>query len=158
MNKLKTGLLLFAILIASVCCSFYFEADYRRLIRYLYELTSVGKISFIVPKKYLHFASIKFTLSFSLFTTGLFLLLVKKTGRQILIGLALALFLFSLSAIVHTWLDGVFKLIECTSCDGTRRWSYYDVDYDIIFISSLFIAFLPALITEIKRFIELRAR
>lgn len=158
MDKLKTGLLFFAVLIAAVCCSFYFEADYRKLIRYLYELTSGGKILFILPKKYLHFISVKFILAFSLFAIGLFLLLVKKTGSQILINLLLAVFLFSLSAIVHTWLDGVSRVIECTVCNDTMRLSYYDVDYDLIFLSGVCIAFLPLLITEINHFIKIKSR
>lgn len=159
MNKLKTGLTLFAMLIISVCCSFYFETDYRRLIRYLYELTSGGKISFILPKKYLHFTSTKFILSFSLFIMGMFFLLFRKNYRQIILCLVLSIFLFTLCTIVYTWLDGSFKLIECTVCnDGARRLSYYDINYDSIFISSLLIAFLPVLITEIRCIIKFKAQ
>ena len=41
--------------------------------------------------------------------------------------------------------------MECTACnDGKRVLSYYDINYDLIFIISLVSAILPFILTEIK--------
>jgi hypothetical protein len=82
MSKLKGGLTLLVIFIASVYFSFYFEEPYRKSIRFLYVALSNGKISFFIPKKYLHFARAEFVLSFGIFIVTLCFLINRQTNRQ----------------------------------------------------------------------------
>jgi glycerol uptake facilitator-like aquaporin len=155
MNKLKAGLVLLVIFIASIYCSFYFEESYRRLIRHLYVALSNGKISFFIPKKYLHFASGEFVLSFGLFIIALCFLSYRQTTKQRVVNIALGLFFFVASVLTQSYFDSFFKLVECTACsDGTRQLHYGDINYDTIFIISLILAIIPVTTTEIRKLIK----
>ncbi|SRR5260221_8585042 len=157
MSKLKAGLLLIVIFIVSLYWSFYFEESYRKIIRYLYVAFTNGKISFFIPKKALHFASGEFVFSFGLFAAILSFLLYRQTSKQRTSNVALGLFLLLASILIQSYFGSSFKLIECTACnDGNRKLYYKDINYDIIFISSLVLAIVPAAATEIKRLIRLK--
>ena len=157
MSKLKAGVILFAIFILSLYCAFYFENSYQHLIRYLYIAFTNNKISFFFPGKYIHFASWGFVISFGLFTITLCLLIYSQTNKQRVINISLAMFLFVISLLIHCYSDSLFKLIECTACnDGTRKLHYNEINYDSIFISSLVIAIIPAVITAIRKRIKLK--
>ncbi|MBL7725457.1 MAG: hypothetical protein JNK27_15015 [Chitinophagaceae bacterium] len=157
MNKLKGGLILLVIFIASIYCSFYFEESYRKLIRHLYVALSNGKISFFISKKYLHFASGEFVLSFGLFIITLCFLSYRQTTKQRVVNIALGLFFLVASTLIQSYFDSFFKIVECTACsDGTRQLHYSDINYDGIFISSLILAIIPATMTEIRKLIKLK--
>lgn len=157
MNKLKGGLILLVIFIASIYCSFYFEESYRKLIRHLYVALSNGKISFFTPKKYLHFASGEFVLSFGLFTITLCFLSYRQTTKQRVVNIALGLFFLVASTLIQSYFDSFFKIVECTACsDGTRQLHYGDINYDVIFISSLILAIIPVTTTEIRKLFKLK--
>ncbi len=157
MNKLKGGLILLAIFIASIYCSFYFEALYRKIIRYLYVTLSNGDISFITPKKDFHFASGEFVLSFGIFMIALCFLAYRQTAKQRFVNIALTLFLLVASTFIHSYFGSLFKIIECTACsDGERELHYNDINYDAIFISSLILSVIPAATTGTRNFIKLK--
>ena len=157
MSKLKAGVILFAIFILSLYCAFYFENSYQNLIRYLYIAFTNNKISFFFPGKYIHFASWAFVISFGLFTITLCFVIYRQTNKQRVINISLAMFLFVISLLIHCYSDSLFKLIECTACnDGTRKLHYNEINYDSIFISSLVIAIIPAVITAIRKRIKLK--
>jgi hypothetical protein len=151
MKILKYGILLVVIFVASVYSAFFFEDKYEKLIRYLFEGLSSNNISFIHSRKYIHFASGQFVLTFGLFTVTLIFLLSRQSKKQIIINLLAATFLLIISTILFCYVDGSAKLIECTACDdGTRALNYWDINYDLIFMVSLITAILPSVLTEIK--------
>ena len=157
MNKLKGGLILLAIFIASIYCSFYFEESYRKLIRHLYVALSNGKITFFIPKKYLHFASVEFILSFGLFIIILCFLSYRQTTKQRIVNIALTLFILAASTLIQSYSDSFFKIVECTACgDGTRQLHHGDINYDATFISSLVLAIIPVGTTEIRKLVKLK--
>jgi hypothetical protein len=64
-------------------------------------------------------------------------------------------FLFVASILIHCYFDGFFKIIECTACNnGKRQLPYNEISYDYIFISSLILAIIPFVITEIRKVIK----
>ena len=155
MSKLKGGLILLVIFIASVYFSFYFEEPYRKSIRYLYVALSNGNISFFIPKKYLHFARAEFVLSFGIFIVALCFIINRQTSRQRVVNIILGVSLFVASILLHCYFDSFFKIIERTACnDGKRQLRYNEISYDYIFISSLILAIIPFVITEIRKVIK----
>ena len=159
MSKLKAGIILFAIFILSIYCAFYFENSYQNLIRYLYIAFTNHKISFFFPGKYIHFASWGFVISFGLFIVTICFLIYRQTNKQRVINISLAIFLFVVSLLIQSYSDSLFKLIECTACnDGTRKLHYYEINYDGIFIRSLVLAIIPAVVTEIRKRIKLNRK
>ena len=159
MNKLKGGLILLVIFLASIYCSFLFEETYRQFIRQLYVALSDGKVSFFIPKKYLHFPGGEFVLSFGVFIIALCFLSYRQTTKQSGVNIALGLFLFAASILIQSYVDSFFKIVGCTACsDGTRQLHYSDIHYDGIFISSLILAIIPVSTTEIKKLIKLKTQ
>jgi len=152
-EKLKKGIILILIFILSVYSAFFFEEHFRELIRFLFRFFSNSKISFIYPRKYIHFATGEFVISFGIFLTVFVLILKRQTLRQKLINLFLTIFLFSISICIYSYFDSQLRLIECTNCiNGQRSLNLNEIKYDTIFIISLIIGIIPSLITEIKRF------
>jgi hypothetical protein len=159
MNKLKGGLILLLIFIASIYCSFYFEESYRKLIRHLYETLSNGKISFFVPKKNLHFPSGEFVLSFGFFMVTFCFFSYRQTKKQRVLNIVLGLFFLLASILVQSYLDSFLKIAGCTACsDGTMQLHYGDINYDLIFITSLIFAIIPVVTTEIRKLIKLKRK
>lgn len=151
MKILKYLILLVAVFVVSVYSAFFFEDKYERLIRYLFESLTSNNISFAHPGKYFRLASGQFVLTFGFFTIALIFLISRQSKKQIIINLLATTFLLIISTIIFCYLDGSTKLIECTACDdGTRALSYYDINYDLIFMLSLMSAILPSVLTEIK--------
>src|SRR5437868_2695588 len=103
MNKFKGGVILLVIFIVSIFCSFYFEELYRKLIRHLYVVLSDGKIAFFTPKKYLHFPSVEFILSFGLFIIMLCFLSYRQPTKQRIINISLTLFILVASTLIQTY-------------------------------------------------------
>ena len=157
MNKLKGGLILLVIFIASIYSSFYFEGSYRKIIRHLYVVLSNGNISFFIPKKHLHFATGAFVLSFGLFMITLCFFIYRQHTRQRIVNITLGSFLFVASILIHCYPDSVFKIMGCTACaDGIKQLHYNDINYDLILVSSLAIAIIPFATTEIRKIIKLK--
>jgi amino acid transporter len=138
--------------------AFVYEENYRELIRNLYESLTENKITFKNYGKYFHFASGEFVSAFLIFVVSIFILLKrqerKQRARNIIFGILLLVF----TTVTFCYIDSNGKLIECTACDnGERVLAFNDINYDLIFISSLIFAILPAIVTEIKNRIRKKA-
>lgn len=157
MTKLKTIIILFLLFVVAAGLSFYFEGTYQKTIRHLYCSLTNYKISFEHPRKYFHFASDLFVISFGLYATLFSYLIFKQTPRQRLINCVLAILVFPVTVILCSYFDSSIKLLECTACkDGKRVLRYNDIRYDSIFVISLTISLLPVLTTQFKKFIRTR--
>lgn len=131
--------------------AFIYEENYRDLIRNLYQQLTENKISFKNYGKYFHFASGEFISAFVIFIISIFLLLKRQENRQRIKNILFGTLLLIISTIIYCYIDGNGKLIECTACDdGKRVLRYNDINYDLIFISSLIFGILPTIISEIK--------
>jgi amino acid permease len=131
--------------------AFNYEENYRELIRNLFQQLTENKISFKNYGKYFHFASGEFISAFVIFIISIFLLLKKQENRQRIKNILFGTLLLIISTIIFCYIDGNAKLIECTACnDGKRVLRFNDINYDLIFISSLIFGILPSLISEIR--------
>jgi hypothetical protein len=149
LKKIVVGVTLLLTFFLALMASFIFEERYRSVIRFLYETLSEGKISFLMPAKFMHFASFEFMVSFALFVSFWVFLLIKKISKQRIIQLGLGIVLFIISTIIISYFDSIGKLVQCTACnDGTRKLHIDDIRYDLIFMISLFMAIVPVLVSE----------
>ena len=131
--------------------AFAYEENYRELIRNLFQQLTENKISFKIYRKYFHFASAEFISAFVIFIILIFLLLKRQENKQRKKNILFGTLLLIISTIIFCYVDSNEKLIECTACDdGKRVLRFNDINYDLIFISSLIFGILPTIITEIK--------
>ncbi|MEN2402459.1 hypothetical protein GKZ90_0021900 [Flavobacterium sp. MC2016-06] len=132
--------------------AFAYEEHYREFIRFLYGLLTENKITFKNNGKYLHFASGEFISSFTIFIISIFLLLKGQEKSQIGRNIILGIIFLILSTLIFCYIGSNGKLMECTACDdGKRVLKFNDINYDLIFISSLIIGILPTIVTEVKK-------
>lgn len=151
MTNLKLYLYSILLLLISSALAFYFESNYEHGVRILYEKLSNHKILFLDHSNYSPLTRGSFILSFGLFISLTYYLLIHQTLKQKIINVVLAGILFILSTIAYCYFNGLFKQIECTACDdGIRVLKYSDINYDFIFVSSLLTALLPTVLTAIK--------
>ena len=149
MTKTKKIIYSTLIFLLATLSAFYFEEYYRTLIRLLYKYFTADSISFI--GKNFHFTSLYFLIAF-----GLFCLIMRynQLGRnfsQVFLSILLVTVLFFLTTTVISYFSSQLKIIECTACnDGKRSLQFNGINYDLIFMSSLFIATLPILIKKIR--------
>lgn len=140
------------IFVASAYISFIYEYEYRNFIRWLYEILSEHKISFVHPRKYIHFASGYFVFSVASFFVVVFLTSIRLNWKQIMLNSLLSFTLYSVSILTYVYFDGKLRLIECSKCDnGIRTLKYNDIAYDQIMILSIFVGLLPWLISSLKK-------
>lgn len=131
--------------------AFVYEENYREFIRSLYELLTENKITFKNNGKYLHFVSGEFISAFLIFLVSIFVLLKRQAKKQRARNIILGILLLIISTVTFCYIDSNGKLIECTACDdGKRVLAFNDLNYDLIFISSLIFGILPAIATEIR--------
>ncbi len=150
MNKLKGGIVLFIIFIVAAYSTFFFEEYLRKAIRYLYEYSTKGSISFFIPGKYIHFVSGEFMFTFGLFMVISSFLLYRQTITKRVRNFFLGILLFIISVVVNCYFNAIVELTVCTACNGTKKLHYNDINYDTIFIGALFFTLIPALATEIS--------
>ena len=131
--------------------SFTYEENYRELIRNLYQQLTENKITFKNHVKYYHFASGEFVSAFAIFSISIFMLLKRQLNRQRFRNTILGILFLIISTVIFCYIDSNGKLIECTACNnGKRVLEFNDINYDLIFISSLILGILPTIITEIR--------
>lgn len=131
--------------------AFVYEENYRQFIQNLYELLTENKISFENHGKYLHFVSGEFISAFLIFLVSIFVLLKRQSKKQRFRNMILGISFLIISTIIFCFIDSNGKLIECTACnDGKRVLDFNDLNYDLIFISSVIFGILPAIVTEIR--------
>lgn len=141
--------LLLAYLLALL--AFLYEEKYRKSIRWCYQFLSQNKISFINHGKYFHLPSGTFIVSVVVFAAAVVVLLKNQNKTQRLKNILFGILFFILITLACCYIDSNLKRIECTACkNGTRVLAFNDINYDVLFITSLAFALLPALITEIK--------
>ncbi|NNV58027.1 hypothetical protein [Limnovirga soli] len=156
MDKLKAILLLLLVFILTVVIAFYFENNYRVLVRHFFNFFQGAKIKFIAKDFHL-FASPYMLAAFGLFSVSLTVLLYGQSKRRRLIYLSLTILLFFITTFVSTYIDSTGYVDECTACqDGVRRLHYNEINYDFHFITSLVIGLLPLLWTFLKKQISKR--
>jgi hypothetical protein len=135
----------------SAYLSFYFEENYRKSIRYLFEFLTENKISFNHPIKYFHFGSGEFVSTFALFILSIIYLFQKHTIKQNITNLILGFLIFTFTTLSFCYVESLLKLAECTACgNGERELNYNDINYDKIFIISVIFTILPSVFTEIR--------
>jgi len=143
-----TGIIIFFI---SSYAAFWFENDYEKLIRNLFEMLTNHNISFYHPYKYFKLASAEFVLSFGGFTSVLIFLLRNQSMKRIFRNLIAAMFAFAISTSLFCYIDGTMKLITCTICnDGKLMLHYGALNYDLVFTMSLIASIIPAVITYLR--------
>lgn len=131
--------------------AFTYEENYRDLIRNLYQHLTENRITFKNYGKYFHFASGKFISGFVIFLISIFIFLKRQENRQRIRNVILGILLLIISTVVFCFIDSNGKLIECTACDnGKRVLEFNDINYDLIFISSLIFGIFPTVVTEIR--------
>jgi amino acid transporter len=131
--------------------AFTYEENYRDLIRNLYQQLTENKITFKNYGKYFHFASGEFISAFVIFLISIFILLKRLENRQRIRNAILGILLLIISTVIFCYIDSNGKLIECTACDnGKRVLEFNDINYDLIFISSLIFGIIPTVVTEIR--------
>ena len=82
-------------------------------------------------------------------------MLFERTLSQLLGNILLATVLFFLTTTATSYITSLATVAQCTACsDGKRNLSYNEVNYDLIFLLSLFIATTPMLIASIRRRIK----
>jgi len=145
--KTRTNYILYPVIFISACLiSACFDSYYRQLVIECYLLSTNGNIHF-VGKYFLFFPSEYFIFCFGLYCTVLSFVLLKKTVRNKLIKLAIALFTFFLSIAAICYVYSNKYIMECTACDdGVRKLRYAEVPYDAIFIESLSLSLLIFLV------------
>ncbi len=153
----KATIILILVFVLTAGLSFFFENSFDEIIRYLYSSLTCNKISFIQPRKYIHFASDLFVVSFGLFVTIISYLIYTQTTKQKILNCCLTILLFPITAVLYCYFDSTIKLLQCTACDnGTMTLSYSDIRYDKIFVIGLIISLLPFLTTELKKIMQTR--
>lgn len=133
----------------STFSAFYFEEYYRTLIRLLYKYFTADSISFI--GKNFHFTSMYFVIAFGLFCLIMGINQFGRNFSQISLSMLLETVLFFLTTTVISYFSSQLRIVECTACDdGKISLQFNGINYDLIFMSSLFIATLPILIKTIR--------
>lgn len=151
MKTIKIIVFSILLFVISTYLAFYFEESYRKIIRQLFEISTQNNISFFHPRKYFRFASPVFLFSFSIFNLTSLYLFLKQTKKQYIINSIIGLIFFLVFTLGFCYLDSSMKIMECTACNnGKRILGYEDINYNLIFIISLFLTLLPSIITKIR--------
>jgi hypothetical protein len=150
MAKLKEALLLITVFILAAFSAIYYEHNYRLFVRKVFKFINGENILFF-GKDFHLFPSLKFVLSFGIFCTIAFYIILKFIKKKILLT-AITIITFFAVTIISSTIDSKLKIIECTACqDGVRKLSSSGINYDFHFILSLIIALLPLLLLTWKQ-------
>ena len=130
--------------------AFFFEDNYRILVRHFFKFFQKDKINFIGND--FHFPSLYFVVSFGLFSVILTMLLRELSTKARIIYLVLAIILFFITTITTSYIDSFGKVVECTICnDGVRSLNYNEVKYDFHFFTSIVVGVLPLFLIFLKK-------
>ena len=145
----KKIIFLVLILLSAMITALCFEGRYRTLIRFLYRYFTNGKISFI--GKNFHFFSLTFIWSFGIFCVIMAYIQIGQSTTKVIRNVIVMIFILILTTSVICYFGSQSKIIECTACDdGNIRLHYNEVNYNLIFLSSLIITSLPNVIKPFK--------
>jgi len=128
--------------------SVYVEDYYRELVRFFYEFSSNGSITFIGSNLQLT-SSYFFIISFAVFFTLLAFTILQRSFKQLAFLIPFAIILFFMVTGVLCLINGSTETVECTACFGGKKvLSYTDVDYDKIFFLSMAVSAVSFMIVE----------
>ncbi len=149
-KKLKDILTLLLVFAIAVISAFYFEEYYRSFVRLFFKYFSDHKIQF-VGKNFHLFASNYFVLSFGVFCV-IFIKSIKEDRlKSIFWNIFIAIILFAATTVAISYIFSIIKIAECTACDdGIRKLQYNEIDYDVIFITSLLVSLVPLILLKIN--------
>ena len=149
---IKQVLIILLLFVASVYCSFLYDAEFRRMVRFLYTFLSGDRIEIIAPKKYIHFANEIVVLSFAFYTVLLYTILREERFRGALLFLSLTLIMFFITVAFSCYIEALALLAECTAClDGKRIIGFNEIPYGRIFVQSLIFSTLPVIVRIISQ-------
>lgn len=149
MTRNKRILILPLVFVLASIASFFIQRPFARMTRYFYSTFTHNKIYF-TGKYFRLFPGDAFILSFGICCVVFTALLFRHTFKQGLYRTLIALGLFFLSVAVVCWFNSTAWLAACTACKtGRRPMGMGQVKYDIIFITGLSIAILPAITAEV---------
>lgn len=149
MTKTKKIIYSTLIFLLATLSAFYFEEYYRILVRLLYKYFTADSISFV--GKNFHFTSMYFVLAFGLFCIIMGTIQFGRTSSQAILSMLLMTVLFFITTMVISYFSSQLRIVECTACDdGKRSLQFNGINYNLIFMSSLFIGTLPILIKTIR--------
>lgn len=158
MNKLKRILTFLLIFVAGIIGAFYLEENYRKLVRWLFNLFQGKRIVFF-GKNFHLFASGYFLLAFGLFLVVLSLLLYKLNNRNRIFFSLWTITIFFASTGLTTYIDSTSKIVNCTNCqEGVKRLHYNSINYDAHFLVCLLVALLPLTCKIIRQTIAERRK
>lgn len=158
MKKIILQIIIYiGLFLVSGILSISFEANYREMIRYFYEIFTLHKVSFHTPTKYIHFPSFSFVFIFSTFVLLYYPFLRIKRKQAFYFKNLLPLFISCISLLLSCYICSNTVVINCTQCiDGRIELQYEEVPYDGIFIFSLVCGILPLILTVIATVVKKR--
>jgi len=158
MNRNKRILILPLVFVLASIASFFIQKPFARMTRYFYTAFTHNKIYF-TGKYFRLFPGDAFILSFGIFCVVLTALLFRYTFKQGLYRILMVVGLFFLSVTIVCWVNSTAWLATCTACkSGRRPMGVGQVKYDIIFITGLSIALLPAMTAEVVKWCKKKPR
>lgn len=149
-RRILNSLLLLILFIAAIICAFFFEENYRFIVREIFKWSTNNNISFF-GKNFHLFPSNNFLLSFGFHICFFFYSLKNLSKNKKIQQIALLICFFFTATFLFSFIYSSLKIMECTACDdGKLRMSYNQINYDLIFVSSLLISLIPIIILKIK--------
>lgn len=149
----KGFIFFFVILGFLIACysTLFFESEYRTLVVKLYKFSTKNNISF-TGKAFNLFPTYKFSVFFGIWIVFFIFRIINFKIKNRFIHFVCSFFLFFITTFLFCYIEGNLKIIECTACDdGKLQINYNQINYDLIFITSLIVSIMPLLITTIKR-------
>jgi hypothetical protein len=138
-KRISLSVLAFTLSIISAFC---YGEHYDGFVRYLYEALSANAVSFY--GKGFHFSGYPYYLIVGIISVIVVNACFDKSWISIAKKTCIALCGFLLATFILSYIGTRLKIVECTACiDGKRQLRLNEVNYDLIFISSLVIASLP---------------
>ena len=119
----------------------------------MYIYLSNTKISFSDPAIFFHFPSSVFVYSFMIFNLLFSIILYFLNKKQRVLNFTLGVFAILISTLIYSYLDVTAKIYTISkNLNASIELQYNDVNYDLIFLISLFLGLLPSIISLIKNY------
>ena len=149
-RRILNSLLLLIVFIAAIICAFFFEENYRFIVREIFKWSTNNNISFF-GKNFHFFPSNNFLFSFGFHIGFFFYSLKNLSTNKKMQQIALLICFFFATTFLFSFVYSSLKIMESTACDdGKLRMNYNQINYDLIFVSSLIISLIPIIILKIK--------
>jgi len=152
-NLYALMMVLFVFFSISKFAAFYWEDNYTMLMKSLYEKLSFQSINFISTGFNIHIPSSLFVFSFVTFTLLFIFLLYFMTIKQRMLNILITSIVLIISTLVYVYFDAI-KIVhsDLSNLSGKVELQQYDINYDLILVTTLIISLLPALITVLLKY------